>query len=138
MPLSTGSVSQSFLEPQTPHTLTPYQDILFEQANHSDWTAVIEPKVHGAWNLHETLHDHPLDFFIMLSSVSGIVGNRGQAAYAAASTFLDSFAHFRASQTLPGTSIDLGVVSEIGYVAEKPGLQAGLDALTGGDANLTE
>lgn len=74
----------------------------------------------------------------MLSSVSGIVGNRGQAAYAAASTFLDDFARFRASNGLSGTSIDLGVVSEIGYVAEKPELQARLEALTGGDANLTE
>ena len=74
----------------------------------------------------------------MLSSVSGIVGNRGQAAYAAASAFLDEFARFRASNDLPGTTIDLGVVSEIGYVAEKPELQAALDALTGGDANLTE
>ncbi len=73
----------------------------------------------------------------MLSSVSGIVGNRGQAAYAAASTFLDEFARFRASKGRPGTSLDLGVVSEIGFVAEKPELQAGLEALTGGDAHLT-
>ena len=74
----------------------------------------------------------------MLSSVSAIVDNREQAAYAAASTFLDDFARFRASNNLPGTSIDLDVVSEIGYVAEKPELQARLDAMMGGDANLTE
>ena len=74
----------------------------------------------------------------MLSSVSGVVGNRGQAAYAAASTFLDDFARFRASKGLPGTSIDLGVVSEIGFVADNPELQAGLEALTGADAHLTK
>lgn len=74
----------------------------------------------------------------MLSSVSGIVGNRGQAAYAAASTFLDDFARYRASKGLPGTTIDLGVVSEIGFVAENPELQAGLEALTGANAHLTE
>lgn len=99
---------------------------------------MIEPKFNGTWNLHRNLLDHQLDFFIMLSSISGIVGNRGQAAYAAASTFLDDFARFRASNGLPGTSIDLGVVSGIGYVADKPELQAGLDALTGGNASLTE
>ena len=70
--------------------------------------------------------------------MSEMVGNRGQAAYAAASTFLDDFARLRASNNLPGTSIDLGVVSEIGYLAEKPELQARLDAMTRCDANLTE
>ncbi len=37
----------------------------------------------------------PLDFFIVISSAAGIVGNRGQAAYAAANTFLDAFAQYR-------------------------------------------
>lgn len=114
------------------------QDILFDQAEYSDWTQVVEPKVHGAWNLHSTLLSHPLDFFILLSSVSGIIGNRGQAAYAAANSFLDSFAHFRVSQGLPATAIDLGVVSEIGYVAERPEMQNSLEALTGGSPKLTE
>ena len=60
----------------------------------------------------------------MLSSVSGVIGNRGQAAYAAANSFLDDFAHYRRSQNLPGTSIDLGVVHEIGHIAERADLQA--------------
>ena len=59
----------------------------------------------------------------MLSSVSGVIGNRGQAAYAAANSFLDDFAHYRRSQNLPGTSIDLGVVHEIGHIAERADLQ---------------
>ncbi|KAK3170550.1 putative secondary metabolism biosynthetic enzyme [Lepraria neglecta] len=113
-------------------------DVLFDHAEYSDWMQVIEPKVHGAWNLHSTLLSQPLDFFILLSSASGIVGNRGQAAYAAASSFLDSFAHFRASKGLPATAIDLGVVSEIGWVAERPEMQENLEALTGGSPNLTE
>ena len=64
----------------------------------------------------------------MLSSISGIVGSRGQAAYAAANSFLDGFAHFRASQGLPATAIDLGVVLEIGYVADRPELQAAMQS----------
>ena len=59
----------------------------------------------------------------MLSSVSGVIGNRGQAAYAAANSFLDDFALYRRSQNLPGTSIDLGVVHEIGHIAERADLQ---------------
>ena len=67
----------------------------------------------------------------MLSSISAIVGNRGQAAYAAANAFLDDFAHYRTSQGLPGTSINLGVVKEIGHVAERPELQKRLESLSG-------
>ena len=91
---------------------------------------MVRPKVNGAWNLHNTL-DHKLDFFIMLSSISGVIGNRGQAAYAAANSFLDEFAHYRVSKGLPATTIDLGVVKDIGFVAERPDLQASLESLSG-------
>lgn len=104
------------------------QDVLFEQVDFQDWTDVIQPKVQGAWSLHNALSNQELDFFIMLSSISGIVGSRGQAAYAAANSFLDGFAHFRVSQGLPATAIDLGVVTEIGYVADRPELQATLQS----------
>ena len=45
---------------------------------------VLDPKVRGAWNLHfRTLRD-PLEAFVLFSSVSSLIGNRGQANYAAA------------------------------------------------------
>ena len=92
------------------------QDNLFEKSSFHDWTSVIQPRVEGAWNLH---HCHPqLDFFVILASLSGIVGTRGQAAYAATNTFLDSFAAFRRSQNLPASTIDIGAVEDVGYVAE--------------------
>jgi hypothetical protein len=51
-------------------------------------------KVKGTWNLHMASLSQPtrLDFFTLLSSVSGVIGQRGQANYAAANVFLDSFA----------------------------------------------
>lgn len=77
---------------------------------------MVRPRVEGAWNLHHCLPG--LDYFIMLASLSGIVGTRGQAAYAATNTFLDSFADFRRSQNLPASTIDIGAVEDVGYVAE--------------------
>ena len=103
----------------------------FELATYQDWLAVVQPKYQGAWNMHKAFLNQKLDFFIMLSSISAVIGNRGQAAYAAANSFLDEFAHYRASQGLPGTSINLGVVKEIGHVAERPELQERLEALNG-------
>ena len=92
--------------------------MLFENMTHEDFISVTTSKVDGAWNLHNTLSSSPLDFFITLSSVAGVIGNRGQAAYSAANVFLDGFMSWRRSQGLPGTSIDLTAVSNVGYLAE--------------------
>lgn len=89
-----------------------------------DYDAVVRSKVSGGWNFHNALLDSPLDFFVMLSSVAGIVGNRGQAAYAAANTFLDALANYRQSKGLNGTSLNLTAVSGIGYLAENSAKQS--------------
>lgn len=83
-----------------------------------DYNNVVQPKVAGAWNLHNSLSDHNLDFFIMLSSAAGMIGNKGQAAYSAANTFMNAFAQYRIHLGLPATSIDLAAVSDVGYLAE--------------------
>lgn len=83
-----------------------------------DFRKVIGCKVQGAQNLHNVLAGHELDFFVALSSVAGVVGNRGQAAYAAANVFLDSFMAWRRAQGLPGVSIDLAAISNVGYLAD--------------------
>lgn len=82
-----------------------------------DWQAAIRPKVQGSWNLHQTL-PQDLDFFVMLSSVAGIFGNRGQSNYAAGNTFQDALAAFRVARGLNASSINLGSVSSVGWVAE--------------------
>lgn len=83
-----------------------------------DYEAVIRSKVYGAWNFHNALLNTPLDFFVMLSSVAGIVGNRGQAAYAGANTYLDALAHFRRQKGLAASSLNLAAVEGVGYLAE--------------------
>ncbi|MBR8641366.1 SDR family NAD(P)-dependent oxidoreductase [Streptomyces tuirus] len=49
-------------------------------------------KVHGTLALREALAAEPLDFCLLMSSVSSVLGGLGFAAYAAANAFLDSFA----------------------------------------------
>lgn len=77
----------------------------------------MRPKVRGSLNLHELLPAH-LDFFIMLSSVSGVGGNASQANYAAGSTFQDALARHRVSRGLAGVSLDLGMVKDVGVLAD--------------------
>ncbi|EFX00060.1 polyketide synthase [Grosmannia clavigera kw1407] len=100
------------------HASMVLRDVLFEKMTWNDYDAVIRSKVAGAWNLHHILSDTPLDFFVLLSSAAGIVGNRGQAAYAAANTFLDAFARHRFQQGLPATALDLTAVADVGYLVD--------------------
>lgn len=86
--------------------------------SHVEWTNVLQPKVQGSWNLHQATQGEPLDFFVSFSSISGILGQPGQANYAAANTFLDCFTKYRRSLGLPASVINLGIVSDIGYVSE--------------------
>jgi hypothetical protein len=83
-----------------------------------EYATVIESKVQGAWNFHNALKAQSLDFFAAISSAAAAVGNRGQAAYAAANVFLNAFVQFRLKQGLPASSIDLTAVSDSGYLAE--------------------
>ncbi len=68
----------------------------------------MDPKVLGAWNLHEHSKDLPLDFFCEFSSAASLVGSPGQANYAAGNAFLDALAHHRHALGLPALSINWG------------------------------
>ena len=75
-------------------------------------------KILGAWNLHQVTTDMELDFFILYSSVTSIIGSPGQASYSAANAFLDSFADYLRDREIPATSVNWGAVSDYGYVAD--------------------
>ena len=96
------------------------QDVLYVNMTHTQWIDSHRPKVQGTRNLHEALPPN-LDFFIILSSFAGIFGNRGQANYAAACNYQDAFAQFRRSQGLKAVTVDLGIIRDVGVLAEKQG-----------------
>lgn len=83
------------------------------------WSQATDPKVLGSWNLHKYM-PADLDFFIMLSSMAGVIGNPGQANYSAAGTYQDALSEHRRSKGLKSMTIDLGIVSDVGYIAENP------------------
>jgi acyl carrier protein len=81
------------------------------------FNAPLQPKVYGAWLLHNLLADAPLDFFVLYSSASSVLGMYGQANYAAGNAFLDALTYYRQRLGLPALSINWGSWSEIGIGA---------------------
>ncbi|KAG6008169.1 Type I Iterative PKS [Claviceps maximensis] len=99
------------------HAAMVLRDTLFEKMTFQDYDEVVRPKISGALHFNKVMDNDELDFFILLSSVAGIVGNRGQAAYSGANTFLDALAHHRRQKGLAATSICLTSVDDVGYLA---------------------
>ncbi|KAK2806488.1 Type I Iterative PKS [Emmonsiellopsis sp. PD_5] len=93
------------------------KDGAFETMPYADWTTTIKPKVQGSRNLHESL-PADLEFFVMLSSVSGIMGSRSQANYTAGNNYQDALAKSRASKGQRAASLVLGPIQSVGFVAE--------------------
>ncbi|KAF4632900.1 hypothetical protein G7Y89_g5221 [Cudoniella acicularis] len=96
------------------------RDQAFERMTYEDWTCVMEPKVKGTWNLHNITLERctKLDFFFLFSSLSGTLGQVGQANYASANTFLDAFVTYRTGMGLPCSAIALGAMEDVGYLSE--------------------
>lgn len=85
---------------------------------HEQWCGALQPKVAGTWNLHTQL-SRDLDFFIMFSSVVGIIGATGQSNYAAGNTFQDELAKFRLSRGEKAISLDLSTLVDDGWASER-------------------
>jgi hypothetical protein len=85
-----------------------------------DFKHTTESKIAGAWNLHNQFNlPADLVFFVLFSSINGLLGYPSQAAYSAAGAYEDALAQWRVQQCgLPAVSIDLSVVNGVGYVAE--------------------
>ena len=91
------------------------RDSLFENMTAEDWETATKPKIQGSWNLHMQL-PCDLDFFILLSSISGIIGSGGQSNYAAGNTYQDALAHCRHARGEKAVALDLSAMGEEGFL----------------------
>ncbi len=104
------------------HCAMVLDDGYLKDMNRERYHTVLMPKVAGAINLHNATLGLPLDLFVSFSSISALIGNAGQANYVAANHFLDVFAGYRRSMGLAATTVNLGVVADVGVVARSENL----------------
>ena len=86
--------------------------------NIDEFNAALRPKVQGSWNLHSQL-PRGMDFFILLSSLNGVLGSRSQSNYGAANTYEDTLAKYRIKHGEKAVSLDIGIINSVGFVAER-------------------
>ncbi|PYH28554.1 polyketide synthase [Aspergillus neoniger CBS 115656] len=93
------------------------QDGAFAKATLDDVTTVLKPKVDGSKILDELYQEDDLDFFILMGSIAGIIGNFNQSIYAASSVFVEELVLQRRLRGQVGSVVHPGEVHGVGYVA---------------------
>ncbi|UED88049.1 type I polyketide synthase [Streptomyces profundus] len=121
------------------HAAGVVDDATIGQVTPGQLAKVLRPKAEGARSLEAATAADPLDFFVLFSSAAALVGNAGQAGYAAANAYLDAFAESRRRRGLPALSVQWGPFADIGLAArdEQAGARLGdrgMDSFAAGEA----
>jgi len=99
------------------HAANVYGDDYLSQMSEDDFRKVYDPKALGAWNLHQCSRFVELDFFVLFSSISAVVGNPGQGNYVAGNNFFSGLAKSRKRLGLPTLVVNWGAIADVGYLA---------------------
>lgn len=91
-------------------------DSLFADMTFDKLNEVLRPKIDGTNCLDEIFYDTKLDFFVLFSSVSSVLGNIGQSNYGAACQYMTSLVRQRRARGLAASSVDIGRIAGVGYV----------------------
>jgi acyl transferase domain-containing protein/acyl carrier protein len=111
------------------HAATVYDDAPIDALDAATLGRALAAKAGGALALDAATRGLDLDGFVVCGSVSGWVGNPGQAAYAAANTFLEGLVESRRAEGLPATALVLGALGGAGLVARDRGTELHLRSL---------
>jgi phthiocerol/phenolphthiocerol synthesis type-I polyketide synthase C len=113
------------------HEAMVLDDAILANLDAERFNRVLAPKVAGVSNLEYLIDGVELDYFVLFSSVTTLIGNPGQGNYVAANAYMEGVARRRRQQGLPALAIGWGPITDVGVVARNERLQSGLQKLTG-------
>jgi acyl transferase domain-containing protein/D-arabinose 1-dehydrogenase-like Zn-dependent alcohol dehydrogenase/acyl carrier protein len=90
------------------HLAGVLDDALLGQQSLDRFRTTLRPKAFGAHHLHRLTEDDDLDFFILFSSASAVLGSPSQANYACANALLDGLVAHRRAHGLVATAANFG------------------------------
>ncbi|MGH3969496.1 MAG: SDR family NAD(P)-dependent oxidoreductase, partial [Mycobacterium sp.] len=90
------------------HLAGVLDDALLSQQSLERFRTTLAPKAFGAYHLHRLTKNDDLDFFILYSSLSSVLGSPGQANYSTANVLLDGLIAERRARGLPATGVNFG------------------------------
>lgn len=77
------------------HAAGNIEDAYIREKDLEKAKSVISPKIQGILNIDSALKNESLDFIVLFSSVSAVLGNAGQSDYCYANSFMDVFSVWR-------------------------------------------
>jgi phthiocerol/phenolphthiocerol synthesis type-I polyketide synthase C len=81
---------------------------------------ILRSKLGGALALDALTPDDPIEFFLLFSSATTLVGAPAQGVYVAANMALEALARRRRAEGRPALAIAWGPIEDAGYLAERP------------------
>jgi NAD(P)-dependent dehydrogenase (short-subunit alcohol dehydrogenase family)/acyl carrier protein len=90
------------------HLAGVLNDALLPEQNLERFRKTLGPKAYGAHHLHRLTMDDDLEFFILYSSASAVLGSPSQSNYATANALVDGLVAQRRAQGLPATAVNFG------------------------------
>ena len=99
------------------HAAGMLDDAPMLQKDRASAARVLAPKVRGTLVLESVFQQEPIDFFLLMSSVSSHVAPAGQVDYSAANAFLDAFANSRSIGSPRVVSIQWPRWTDVGMMA---------------------
>jgi NAD(P)-dependent dehydrogenase (short-subunit alcohol dehydrogenase family)/SAM-dependent methyltransferase len=98
------------------HGAMVLHDVSVRNMTFDQLQSVVRPKVDGAIYLDRIFENTNLDFFVFTSSINTVIGNLGQANYAAANAFMCSLAAQRRKRGFRAAAVNGGAIIGAGYM----------------------
>ncbi len=86
--------------------------------NIETFNSVLQPKIDGTFFLYELLKDYDLDFTVLFSSISSVLGTEGQIDYAAANSFLNAFSTAKNAEGKYTIAVNWSAWSDVGMAVD--------------------